>query len=47
MYLYEDVCKINPALIFSNAKLKTGTGKFHFSDVCDSFDEIGIEIFGE
>lgn len=47
MYLYEDVCKINPTLVFKNVKSKTGVGKAHFSDVCEAFDETGIEIFEE
>ena len=47
MYLYEDVCKINPAQVFPKVKSKTGNGKIHFSDVCDTFDEIGIGIFEE
>lgn len=46
MYLYEDVCKINPKQIFTNVKSKSGIGKIHFSDVCDAFDEIGIGVFG-
>lgn len=47
MYLYEDVCKINPSVVFKNVKSKTGTGKVHFSDICNTFDEIGIGIFEE
>ncbi len=47
MYLYEDVCKINPSVVFKNVKQINGAGKVHFSDVCETFDEIGINVFEE
>ncbi len=43
MYLYEDVCKMNPSALFSGIDTK---GRLHYSDVCAVFDEKGIEIFG-
>lgn len=44
MYLYEDVCKMNPSALFSGI---TAGGRLHYSDVCAAFDEKGLEIFGE
>lgn len=44
MYLYEDVCKMNPRALFSGINT---TGRLHYSDVCAAFDEIGVNIFGE
>lgn len=43
MYLYEDVCKMNPSALFSGIDKN---GRLHYSDVCAAFDEKGIEIFG-
>ena len=43
MYLYEDVCKMNPRALFSG--IPDG-GRLHYSDVCAAFDEKGLEIFG-
>lgn len=43
MYLYEDVCKMNPSALFSG--IPDG-GRLHYSDVCAAFDEKGLEIFG-
>ena len=43
MYLYEDVCKMNPHALFSG--IPDG-GRLHYSDVCAAFDEKGLEIFG-
>lgn len=43
MYLYEDVCKMNPRALFSGI---TAGGRLHYSDVCAAFDKKGLEIFG-
>ncbi|MDE6245283.1 MAG: AAA family ATPase [Treponemataceae bacterium] len=43
MYLYEDVCKMNPHALFSG--IPDGE-RLHYSDVCAAFDEKGLEIFG-
>lgn len=43
MYLYEDVCKMNPSALFSGI---TAGGRLHYSDVCAAFDKKGLEIFG-
>ena len=43
MYLYEDVCKMNPRALFSG--IPDG-GRLHYSDVCAAFDKKGLEIFG-
>lgn len=42
MYLYEDASKQHKHKLFSGCKDTT-----KYSAVCDSFDEIGIQIFGE
>ncbi|MBQ3601159.1 MAG: AAA family ATPase [Lachnospiraceae bacterium] len=41
MYLFEDVMKMRPANIFKGYK-----GKMIFSEICNTFEEIGEEIFG-
>ncbi len=43
MYLFEDVCKINPSLLFSNTGID---GRLHYSDICEAFDNKGLSIFG-
>ncbi|MBD5428099.1 MAG: AAA domain-containing protein [Treponema sp.] len=43
MYLYEDVCKMNPHALFKG--IPDG-GRLHYSDVRAAFDEKGLEIFG-
>lgn len=43
MYLYEDVCKMNPRALFKGI---ADSGKLHYSDVCAAFDKMGVEIFG-
>ena len=42
MYLYEDAAKQHKHKLFSGCEDTT-----KYSAVCDSFDEIGIQIFGE
>jgi hypothetical protein len=42
MYLYEDAAKQYKHKLFSGCEDTT-----KYSAVCDSFDEIGIKIFGE
>jgi len=42
MYLYEDAAKQHKAKLFSGCEDKT-----KYSAVCESFDEIGIRIFGD
>lgn len=42
MYLYEDVCKMNPHALFSGIP---DVGRLHYYDVCAAFDEKGLEIF--
>ena len=44
MYLFEDVCKMNPSAIFPNTGIQ---GRLHYSDICEKFDEKGVEIFGD
>lgn len=41
MYLYEDAAKQHKHKLFS------GCDSSKYSSVCDAFDEIGIDIFGE
>lgn len=41
MYLFEDVMKMRPANIFKGHK-----GKMIFSEICNSFEEKGEEVFG-
>ena len=43
MYLYEDVCKMNPSALFSG--ISEG-GRLHYSDICAEFDKKGLGIFG-
>jgi len=43
MYLYEDVCKMNPRALFKGI---ADSGKLHYSDVCAAFDKMGVAIFG-
>lgn len=42
MYLYEDVCKMNPRALFKGV---ADSGKLHYSDVCAAFDKMGVAIF--
>lgn len=42
MYLYEDVCKMNPRALFKGI---ADSGKLHYSDVCAAFDKMGVAIF--
>jgi hypothetical protein len=42
MYLYEDAAKQHKAKLFSGCE-----DKAKYSAVCESFDEIGIRIFGD
>ena len=42
MYLYEDAAKQHKHKLFSGCEDTT-----KYSAVCDSFDKIGIQIFGE
>lgn len=42
MYLYEDAAKQHKHKLFSGCEDTT-----KYSAVCDSFDRIGIQIFGE
>lgn len=41
MYLFEDVCKINPKPLFAGI----GDEKLYFSNIVKSFDKIGFSIF--
>ena len=41
MYLFEDVCKINPKPLFAGIEKQ----KLFFSDVVESFDKKGLDIF--
>ena len=43
MYLYEDVCKMNPSALFSG--ISEGV-RLHYSDICAEFDKKGLGIFG-
>lgn len=43
MYLYEDVCKMNPRALFKGI---ADSGKLHYSDVCAAFEKMGVAIFG-
>lgn len=43
MYLYEDVCKMNPSVLFSG--ISEGV-RLHYSDICAEFDKKGLGIFG-
>ncbi len=44
MYLYEDVCKMNPRALFTG--IADGR-RLHYSDVCAAFDKMGVGIFGD
>ena len=43
MYLYEDVCKMNPCALFNG--ISEGV-RLHYSDICAEFDKKGLGIFG-
>ena len=44
MYLFEDVVKMNPTDLF-NKEIFTGGKPLHYSDLCEKFDEVGLDIF--
>lgn len=44
MYLYEDVVKMNPTDLF-NKGVFAEDKPLHYSDLCEKFDEVGLEIF--
>ena len=47
MYLFEDVCTMRPTDLFTRIEgLEEGQNRPHYSDICNNFDKIGIEIFG-
>ncbi len=47
MYLFEDVCKMRPTDLFTKIEgLEEGQNRPHYSDICNNFDKMGIEIFG-
>lgn len=46
MYLYEDAAKQNKHKLFDGCN-SSGYSTARYSSICDAFDEIGIDIFGD